>query len=69
MLPNSTATQLESQMPGERLACGEPFMMMVMLLMMMMMMMPIFMRIEKLHVTCMYAATRLYKIHLYIPDL
>ena len=67
MLPNSTATQLESQMPGERLACGEPFMMMVMLLMMMMM--PIFMRIEKLHVTCMYAATRLYTIHLYIPDV
>ena len=68
MLPNSTATQLESQMPGERHACGEPLMMMVMLLMMMMMM-PIFMRIEKLHVTCMYAATRLYKIHLYIPDV
>jgi len=37
-------------------------MMMVMLLLMMMMMMPIFMRIEKLHVTCMYAATRLYTV-------
>lgn len=52
----------------ERLACGEPFTMMVMLLLMMMMM-PIFMRIEKLHVTCVCAATRLYTVHLYIPDV
>lgn len=54
----------------ERLACGAPFtMMLLLLLLMMMMMMPIFMRIEKLHVTCMCAATRLYTVHLYISGV
>ena len=37
----------------ERLACGEPFMMMMMVVMLLMM--PIFMRIGKILVTCVYA--------------